>query len=74
MASEDLLYMLSGLGVGTGVDMDKLIAASNFICDFLERPSGSKAARAIMAKRHARSKVNPRARPEREWRAKLALT
>ena len=51
MASEDLLYMLSGLGVGTGVDMDKLIAASNFICDFLERPSGSKAARAIMAKR-----------------------
>lgn len=51
VASEDLLYMLNGLGIETGVDMDKLIAAGNFICDFLGRPSGSKAARAVTAKR-----------------------
>ena len=51
VASEDLLYMLNGLGIETGVDMDKLIAAGNFICGFLGRPSGSKAARAFTAKR-----------------------
>ncbi len=51
VASEDLLYMLHGLGIETGVDMDKLIAAGNFICDFLGRPSGSKVAQAIAAKR-----------------------
>lgn len=51
VASEDLLYMLNGLGIRTGVDMGRLIAAGNFICDFLGRPSGSKAARAVTAKR-----------------------
>ncbi len=51
VASEDLLYMLNGLGIETGVDMDKLIAAGNFICDFLGRSSGSKVAQAIAAKR-----------------------
>jgi hydroxymethylglutaryl-CoA lyase len=51
VVSEDLLYMLDGMGIQTGVDMDKLIAAGNFICDFLGRPSGSKAARAVTAKR-----------------------
>ena len=50
VASEDLLYMLNGLGVETGVDMGKLIAAGNFICDFLGRPSGAKVARALAAK------------------------
>ena len=50
VASEDLLYMLNGLGIKTGVDMGKLIAAGNFICNFLGRPSGSKAARAVTAK------------------------
>jgi hydroxymethylglutaryl-CoA lyase len=51
VASEGLLYMLSGLGIKTGVDMDKLIAAGNFICGFLGRSSGSKSARAVTAKR-----------------------
>ena len=51
VASEDLLYMLNGLGIETGVDVDKLIAAGNFICGFLGRRSGSKAARALTAKR-----------------------
>ena len=51
VASEDLLYMLNGLGIETGVDLDKLIAAGNFICGFLGRASRSKAARAFTAKR-----------------------
>ncbi|HEY5512928.1 MAG TPA: hydroxymethylglutaryl-CoA lyase [Geomonas sp.] len=46
VASEDLLYMLDGLGIETGVDLDALIGAGNFICDFLGTPSGSKVARA----------------------------
>ncbi len=46
VASEDVLYMLDGLGIATGVDLDRLIEAGAFICRALERPSGSKVARA----------------------------
>lgn len=46
VASEELLYMLDGLGIETGVDLDCLIAAGNYISDFLGRPSDSKVARA----------------------------
>ena len=46
VASEDLLYMLDGLGIATGVDLARLIDAGNYISDFLGRPSGSKVARA----------------------------
>ena len=51
VASEDLLYMLNGMGIETGVDMERLISAGNFICNFLGRPSGSRAARAFAANR-----------------------
>jgi hydroxymethylglutaryl-CoA lyase len=50
VASEDLLYMLDGLGIETGVDLDKLAAAGRFICDHLGRQSGSKVARALAFK------------------------
>ena len=50
VASEDVLYMLDGLGIETGVDMRKLIAAGEFICGALGRPTLSRAARAIAAK------------------------
>ena len=50
VATEDVLYMLDGLGVETGVDLDKLIAAGEYICGVLERPTHSRAARAIRAK------------------------
>ncbi len=50
VASEDVLYMLDGLGVETGVDLRKLIAAGKFICDFLGRPTQSRVARAMAAK------------------------
>jgi len=47
VASEDLLYMLDGLGIETGVDLEMLAAAGRFICDHLSRPTGSKVAKAI---------------------------
>lgn len=42
VATEDLLYMLNGLGLETGVDLDRLIAAGQFICAQLGRHNGSK--------------------------------
>jgi len=50
VATEDVLYMLNGLGIETGVDIGKLIDAGAYICDVLGRPTHSKAARAIAAK------------------------
>ena len=49
VASEDVLYMLNGLGIETGVDLPKLIDAGNFISDYLKRASGSKVALAMNA-------------------------
>jgi hydroxymethylglutaryl-CoA lyase len=53
VATEDVLYMLDGLGIETGVSIDKLIAAGDYICGILGRPTHSKAARALTAKRRA---------------------
>jgi len=50
LASEDVLYMLDGLGINTGVDMTKLRAAGQFISDVLGRPPVSRVARALAAK------------------------
>jgi len=50
VASEDVLYMLDGMGVETGVDFDKLVAAGRYISDFLGRPPVSKVAQAVAAK------------------------
>jgi isopropylmalate/homocitrate/citramalate synthase len=50
LASEDVLYMLDGLGIETGVDMVMLRAAGRFISDFLGRPPASRVARALDAK------------------------
>jgi hydroxymethylglutaryl-CoA lyase len=51
--TEDVLYLLDGLKVETGVDMEKLIAAGEYICGALGRPTHSRAARALAAKRRA---------------------
>jgi len=50
VATEDVLFMLNGLGIETGVDMDKLIAAGDFICRELGRPTNSRVARALAAR------------------------
>ena len=51
VATEDVVYMLNGLGVRTGVDLDKLVDIGAWICGVLGREPSSKAARAILAKR-----------------------
>jgi hydroxymethylglutaryl-CoA lyase len=53
VATEDVLYLLNGLGVETGVDIDKLMAAGEYICGVLGRPTNSRAARALAARRKA---------------------
>ena len=50
VASEDVLYMLNGLGIESGVDLDKVAAAGRFIVDKLGRPPASKVALALAAK------------------------
>ncbi len=47
VASEDLLYMLEGLGIETGVDLLALVAAGRYISAYLKRPSGSRVANAL---------------------------
>jgi hydroxymethylglutaryl-CoA lyase len=53
VATEDVLYMLDGLGIETGVDMNALLDAAEFICSRLERATGARAGRALSLKRKA---------------------
>ena len=50
VASEDVLYLLDGLGIETGVDLGKLAEAGRFISGHLGRETGSKVARALAGK------------------------
>lgn len=50
VATEDLLYLLEGLGIETGVDMTRLRLAGRYICDFLGRQPASRVARALDAR------------------------
>ncbi|KAI2797804.1 3-hydroxymethyl-3-methylglutaryl-CoA lyase [Blomia tropicalis] len=50
VATEDVVYMLHGMGIKTGVDIMKLVEAGNFICAALNRESSSKVGRALVAK------------------------
>jgi len=47
VATEDVVYMLQGLGIETGIDLSRLIEAGNFISAELERDNQSRAARAL---------------------------
>ncbi len=53
VATEDVVYMLHGLGIETGIDLAKLRAAGRFIAAHLGRPTGSRAGRALDAKEGA---------------------
>ncbi|MBL4613032.1 MAG: hydroxymethylglutaryl-CoA lyase, partial [Emcibacter sp.] len=50
VATEDVLYMLNGMGVKTGVDLDKIIEAAWYISDFLGHAPNSKVAVALRNK------------------------
>ncbi|MGY2200416.1 hydroxymethylglutaryl-CoA lyase [Pseudomonas gingeri] len=49
VATEDVLYMLNGLGIDTGVDLDRLLLAGQEICGVLGRVTGSRVAKARQA-------------------------
>lgn len=49
LATEDLLYMLHGLGIETGVHLDKVVEASRFITGLLGKPAASKYVQAYLA-------------------------
>jgi hydroxymethylglutaryl-CoA lyase len=51
VATEDVVYMLEGMGIDTGVDMDKLLDAGKFISDFLGREPVSRAATALLRRK-----------------------
>jgi hydroxymethylglutaryl-CoA lyase len=51
VATEDVVYMLNGMGVEHGIDLDELVDAGDFICAALGRDNGSRAARALLNKR-----------------------
>jgi hydroxymethylglutaryl-CoA lyase len=47
VATEDVVYLLDGLGIEHGVDLHQLIKAGNYICDALNRGNGSRVATAL---------------------------
>ncbi len=51
VASEDVVYMLHGMGIETGIDLDSLIDAGKFISDVLKRDPQSRVAKAMLSKR-----------------------
>ena len=51
VATEDVVYMLNGLGMRTGIDLERLVDIGVWICGVLNRDYGSKAGKAIAAKR-----------------------
>ncbi len=53
VATEDVVYMLHGMGIDTGIDLDKLIDAGNFISGFLGRKPNSRASTALLNQRAA---------------------
>jgi len=50
VATEDVVYMLNGMKISSGVNMDRLLTASSYISEVLGRPPVSKAANALLAK------------------------
>ena len=50
VATEDVVYMLNGMKISSGVNMGKLLTASSYISEVLGRPPVSKAANALLAK------------------------
>ena len=51
VATEDVVYLLQGLGIETGIDLEKVVDTGIWISSILKRNPGSKAGRAIAAKR-----------------------
>ncbi|KAF0852762.1 mitochondrial branched-chain amino acid degradation hydroxymethyglutaryl-CoA (HMG) lyase [Andalucia godoyi] len=50
VATEDVVYMLNGMGIETGVDLQRLLEAGKYICDHLQRQPSSGVGRALGGK------------------------
>jgi hydroxymethylglutaryl-CoA lyase len=53
VATEDVVYLMQGMGIDTGIDLDKLIDAGVFISEALGRKPNSLVSRAVLNKRSA---------------------
>ena len=51
VATEDLVYLLHGLGIETGIDLDRLVDAGDYMSKVIGKPPASRVARAVLAKR-----------------------
>jgi hydroxymethylglutaryl-CoA lyase len=65
VASEDVLYMMQGLGIETGIDLQLVVDAGQFISTFLNRKAASRAGNAIAAKQ-ARERERAGANADRQ--------
>jgi hydroxymethylglutaryl-CoA lyase len=57
VATEDVVYLLEGLGIETGVDLDRLVETGQWICSVLGREPSSRAGRAIATKKARRAQA-----------------
>ncbi|KMZ12783.1 Hydroxymethylglutaryl-CoA lyase [Candidatus Burkholderia humilis] len=53
VATEDVVYLLNGLGIETGVDLDQLVEIGDFISRAIGKPNASRAGKALLAKRQS---------------------
>ena len=53
VATEDVLYLMNGLGIETGIDLDRVVAIGEFISRAIGRPNVSRAGRALLAKKQS---------------------
>jgi hydroxymethylglutaryl-CoA lyase len=51
VATEDVLFLMNGLGIETGVDLDQMVEIGDFISRAIGKPSASRAGRALLAKK-----------------------
>ncbi|KAL0478293.1 hydroxymethylglutaryl-CoA lyase [Acrasis kona] len=63
ISTEDVVYMLHGMGISTGIDLNKLIDAGNYISTYLNRTNNSKVAFAELTKRAETLNVKENAAP-----------
>jgi hydroxymethylglutaryl-CoA lyase len=55
VATEDVVYMLDGLGIRTGIDLDRLVGIGQWICGVLGRDPATKAGRALASRKASRA-------------------
>ncbi|QBQ96057.1 hydroxymethylglutaryl-CoA lyase [Paraburkholderia pallida] len=53
VATEDVLYLMNGLGIHTGVDLDQVVEAGDFISKSIGRANASRAGKALLAKKQS---------------------